>query len=122
MYPLLNRKSKLSVQNKLNIKTIIRPVLTYACPVWSFMTLSNFNKLQVVQNKFLRMIGNYRMFTPIFQMHSDLNIETTHDYVKKCSTSYFNRISSHSNNLVNCIPYENGITKHRRIMHIVYNT
>ncbi|GBM30555.1 hypothetical protein AVEN_265008-1 [Araneus ventricosus] len=35
LYPLLGRKSKLSLKNKLLLyKTILRPIMTYASPVW----------------------------------------------------------------------------------------
>ena len=53
LYPLLNKKSKLSTINKLNIyKSIVRPIMTYACPVWNLISKYNMNRLQVMQNKF----------------------------------------------------------------------
>ena len=54
-YPLLNKNSKLSCNNKLIIyKVIVRPAMLYACPVWSMTSRTNFLKLQIQQNKFLR--------------------------------------------------------------------
>ena len=121
LYPLINRKSKLSLENKLILfKTIIRPILTYACPIWSFTSQSNFNKLQVNQNKFLRVIGNFRMFTPIFEMHNTLNIEMLKTHIKRLTLNYFERINKHSNLLVSSIPYRAKNWKHKRIMHMVH--
>ena len=120
LYPLINRKSKLSLENKLILfKTIIRPILTYACPVWSFTSQTNFNTLQVNQNKFLRIIGNFRMFTPIFEMHNTLNIDMFQSHVKKLTINYFERIKDHNNLLIRSIPYNNISSKHKRIMHII---
>ncbi|RZC33321.1 hypothetical protein BDFB_014245 [Asbolus verrucosus] len=35
LYPLINKNSKLTINNKLLIyKQLIRPILTYAAPVW----------------------------------------------------------------------------------------
>ena len=122
LYPLLNKKSKLSIKNKLNLfNTIIRPVLSYACPAWNLISETNFNKIQVTQNKFLRLIGVYRMFTPIHTMHKELGVEMFRNYVKIKSQNYFDRINSQKNNLVKNIPYTACHKKHRQIMHIIHS-
>ena len=122
LYPLLNRKSNLSPQNKkLLYITLIRPVLTYACEVWNFTSQTNFNKLQVTQNKFLRLIGKFRMFTPINEIHEALNVDMIKKYVKNRTENYFDKIIHHKNKLLNQIPYENKECKHKQIMHIIYN-
>ena len=51
---------RLSLHNNLTIfKLLIRPILTYAAPVWSNTSLSNYRHLQVLQSKCLRVIGDY---------------------------------------------------------------
>ena len=77
--------------------------MVYACPVWSMTCKSNFRKLQVIQNKFLRIIGNYRKFTPINCMHEELRIEYIENYILTIVRNYFNRLENHSNRLVNSI-------------------
>lgn len=73
----------LAKKNKILLyKALIRLTLVYACSVWSMITCSNFNKLQTVQNKFLRIIGNYREFTLISLMHKKLNVEYIYDFIK----------------------------------------
>ena len=121
-HPLLNRNSKLSVDNKLNIyKMIVRPIICYAAPVWSLISKSNFNKLQVVQNKFLRLIGKFRKFTPIHVIHNKLGVEMIHSYIRNLSINYFNKIENHNNQLISSIRYVNSKYKHKKIMHIIYN-
>lgn len=122
LYPILNRNSYVNVENKLLLfKAIVRPNITYACPVWSYISKSTFDKLQVLQNKFLRLIGKFRAFTPVSQMHEELKIEYIFDHIKRISTNYFTRLEQHCNVLMREIKYENAKFKHRRILNILYN-
>ena len=59
LYPLLNRKSRLNTTNKLLIyRAIIQSILLGACPVWGNCAKSHIEKLQVIQNKCLKIILN----------------------------------------------------------------
>ena len=121
LYPLINRNSKLSVENKLLIyKSIIRPVISYGCPVWSNISESNFNKVQILQNKFLRLIGNYPRYTWINKMHVELKIEFIKSYIIKLTKNFFDQIEK-SNNVINELNYINIKYKHRRIKHVILN-
>jgi hypothetical protein len=59
-------KTKLSSMGKkcflLIFKQIIRPILTYACPVWGNCASSHIKKMQIVQYKVLRIIANVPWF------------------------------------------------------------
>lgn len=122
LYPILNKNSHFSTQSKLLLyKSNIRPTISYAYPIWSYISKSSFDKLQVLQNKFLRLIGNYRAYTPIVQMHKELNIEYMYEFIKRLNERYYNRLDSHKNILMSNIKYENVNFKHKRIMNILYN-
>lgn len=59
MYPLVNRKSTLSTYNKITlVKSIFQPIILYACPVWGTCAKSHILKIQICQNKLLRMVMN----------------------------------------------------------------
>ena len=74
----------------------------------------------MTQNKFLRIIGQFRKFTPVFIMHEQLNIENISDSIHKLTSNYFLRIEHHENKLVKNIVYDkNRKYKHKRIMHIL---
>jgi len=65
LFPLLAHDSTLSIPNKITLyKLFIRSVLTYAAPVWSNTSSSNYRCLQILQSKCLRIIGNYPRRTP----------------------------------------------------------
>ena len=101
--PLLARDSTLSLHNKLTLnKLLIRPILTYAAPVWSNTSNTNYRHLQTLQSKCLRVIGNYPRRTPIPLLHSNLNIEhiRVHEFIYRLSEKFFLHCSTHQNPLV----------------------
>lgn len=65
MYPLIARKSQLSIENKLLVyKAIIRPILTYGCPIWSSAACTHIKKFNILQNKIIKLIFNLSPRTP----------------------------------------------------------
>ncbi|PSN53972.1 hypothetical protein C0J52_22976, partial [Blattella germanica] len=59
LYPLLNRHSPLRTEYHLLIyRLCIRPILTYASPVWNNASNTSIQKLQTFQNKILRRAVN----------------------------------------------------------------
>ena len=121
LYPLINTKSKLSVQNKLLIyKTIVRPVISYGCPVWSNICESKYYNLQIIQNKFLRMIGNYPRYKFLIDMHNELGIEYIKNYIIKLTRKFFSQIEETTNVALHEINYANIKYKHKRIKYALY--
>ncbi|GFU68240.1 RNA-directed DNA polymerase from mobile element jockey [Trichonephila clavipes] len=56
---LIGRRSPLSLENKVILyKQILRPVITYGSPVWGAAAATHMKKIQVMQNKILRVITN----------------------------------------------------------------
>lgn len=55
LYLLVNLKSTLQVKSSLILFTsIIRPLISYACPIWATHLSTKINNMQSHQNKFLR--------------------------------------------------------------------
>uniref|UniRef100_A0A2S2NN01 Putative RNA-directed DNA polymerase n=1 Tax=Schizaphis graminum TaxID=13262 RepID=A0A2S2NN01_SCHGA len=55
----LNCKSKLSISTKLLLyKCLLKPIWTYGVQIWGSAKKSNIKKIQVFQNKTLRLITN----------------------------------------------------------------
>jgi hypothetical protein len=90
LFPLLAKDSTLSVNTNLRIyKASIRSALTYAAPVWCSISNSNYQHLQVVQNKRLHVISNSPRNTPILHLHTLLGVDYIHTYVRHLVTRYF---------------------------------
>jgi hypothetical protein len=71
-----------------NIKLIvyiapIRSIMTYACPTWEFAEDTHLMKLQRLQNRVLRAIGNIDRRTPVRDLHLAFKIPYVYDYITK---------------------------------------
>lgn len=94
LWPLLNRRSALSHKNKnLLYKCVIRPILSFASPIWYKAAESHLKRLQVVQNKCLKMIHckNWRYSTAM--LHEETRYELFKDFIKRINENYFNKIA-----------------------------
>lgn len=82
LYPLINRRSKLSVVNKLAVyKQVVLPMLLYAASVWVTCARTHRQKVQRVQNKFLKMIFNVPHRTRTTVVHRLASIDTVEDSI-----------------------------------------
>jgi hypothetical protein len=78
------KSERLSANIKLILhKALIRCVMTYACPAWEFAAESPLMKLQRLQNKVLRTIGNSPKRTTVQDMHKAFYIPYVYDYITK---------------------------------------
>jgi hypothetical protein len=85
--------------------------MTYACPAWEFAVDTHLLKLQHLQNKVLRTIGNFPSPTPVCELHKAFNIPYIYDYITKLCRKQAN-IQNHSNANVSNIGQ--GETRHRK--------
>ena len=117
LYPMMCRNSKLSTDNKLLIyKAIVRPIMTYAAPVWGYAAKYHINKMQVVQNKALRISLNAPRWIPVRILHKDTKILRVSAFIKSLSTKFYDSLANHSNPTIkNLSEYDlNEPSKHNR--------
>lgn len=129
--PLLNRRSNLSPHTKLSIySTLVRPCLTYACPVWSGTTNANYKKLQVVQNKAVKIAYNTPFRTNLLRLHSRVKYPTLKEFILKQTRKFYLRSSpKHMNALVSNLgksrshnlPYIDSYKTYRLPHHLILN-
>ncbi|GFT55653.1 probable RNA-directed DNA polymerase from transposon BS [Trichonephila clavipes] len=63
IYPLINRNSNVYLYNKLLLYTaVLRPILTYASPVWGYAANANIKILENAQNSIVRCIVKACMY------------------------------------------------------------
>lgn len=93
LYSLINRKSRLNQNSKILLyKTALRPIITYACPVYSTIAKTHINKLQVCQNKLLKMGLDVPWYTRTSEIHQTSNTETIPEFINKLTNSFNNRL------------------------------
>jgi hypothetical protein len=89
LYPLISKNSKMNVANKLLIyKTVIRPILTYGCPVFHNIAQMHLKKLQVFQNKFLKRILQVPRLTRTAEIHSQTNVPMMESFIEKLTRNF----------------------------------
>lgn len=71
------QSNRLNMNIKMRIyKTTIRPAITYGFSVWGHAARSQLHNIQIIQNKFLRIVTQAPRYVRNAQLHQDLEIET----------------------------------------------
>ena len=95
LMPLLRNHSALGIKNGILIhKTFIRPVLTYASAVWGGTSKTNLDKIQIIQNKVLRLVTGAPIFTKNSLIHRELEIETTEEFIARLARKFYEKASN----------------------------
>lgn len=88
--PLLNNPH-LNLRTKLLIyKSVIRPAITYGAAAWSSAAKTHLNKIQVLQNKALRLILSVPWYVTNIQIYRDLNISSIRQFMRDAAISTIN--------------------------------
>jgi hypothetical protein len=94
----LLKSERLSANIKLTLhKALIRSVMTYACPAWEFGAKCHLLKLQSLQNKVLRAIGNFPKLTSVPDMHKAFHMPYVYDYTTKSCRQQAEVVQNHGN-------------------------
>jgi hypothetical protein len=105
----LFKSERLRANIKLTLhKALIRSVMTYASPAWDTYLM----KLQRLQNKVLRKIGNYTKRTPVRELHLALHIPYVYNNITQLSRQQAEVIQNHNNENVRNIGQ--GKANHRK--------
>jgi hypothetical protein len=127
IFPLLARDSPLTIPNKILLyKLLLRSTITYAAPVWSTTSQTNYRRPQVYQSKCLRVIGDFPWRTPISNLHAHLQMIPIHQFIYLL-TDKFVSCPAHPNPLIrNTGNYtledlhrQHTKYRHKRIKHIL---
>jgi hypothetical protein len=85
---------------------------TYASPAWEFAADTHLIKLQRLQNKVLRTIGNFPRRTPVREMHMAFHLPYVCDYMTKLCRQPAEVILNHGNENIRYIGQ--GEARHRK--------
>lgn len=102
LYPLIKRNSPLSNENKLILaKVVFQSISMYACPVWGVCAKTHIQKLQVFQNKLLKMMLNLPWHFSTKYLHENNNISLIHPRIQSLTDRFKLLCSISSNPLIN---------------------
>jgi hypothetical protein len=86
IYPLIVKGNKMTSENKILLyKTLIRPTITYAAPVWSHLSNYALEPLEVFQNKCLRLANNASRYTNTQYLRTISKIKPIKEFIAEMS-------------------------------------
>jgi hypothetical protein len=98
---LINKKSQLSLKNKITIyKATIKPVWTYGMELWVCSKPSNTNILQTFQSKTLRKLANAPWYISDVTLHNDLRIPYGTEVIRTYANNHKNCTAQNNNQLI----------------------
>jgi hypothetical protein len=98
---LVCRRSKMSTKNKVTIyRQIVRPAMMYGSAMWGNVSNTQLEKLQVVQNKFLRAAFSAPWFVRNSQLHREANLPTIRVFLHNVARKFFESAAEHPNPFV----------------------
>lgn len=101
LWTLLHRRSFLNFKNKnLIFKCVLRPILSYASPVWYKAANSHLKKMQIIQNKCLKIINNQPWRYSTRLLHLETGYEKFTDFIMRQNLNYFNKITNSSYDII----------------------
>jgi hypothetical protein len=71
--------------------------MTYVIPAWESAADTHLMKIQRLQNKILRTIGNWHWRTSVRELHTTFNIPYLYDFVTKLCRQQAEVILNHNN-------------------------
>jgi hypothetical protein len=86
--------------------------MTYACPAWEFSAECHLLKLQRLQNKVLRTIGNFPKHSSVRDMHKAFHMPYAYDYITELCRQQAEVIQNHENENVRYVGQ--GEAQHRK--------
>jgi hypothetical protein len=90
--------------------------MTYACPAWEFAAESHLLKLQRLQNRVLRTIGNFPRRTLVCNLHVTFQIPYVYNFIMKLCRQQAEVIQNHDNeNIRNIEQDEAPHRKYKRL-------
>jgi hypothetical protein len=86
--------------------------MTYAYPAWELAADIHLLKLQRLQNKMLRTVGNFPRCTSVRDLHTAFNLPYVYDYTPKWCRQQSEVVQNHKNEHVRRIGH--GEARHRK--------
>lgn len=98
LYPLLNSKSKLNIENKIRIiKTIIIPAITYAGEIWHQASDAQKNAVQRKINVLIRMAVGAPYYISNEQLYKETGIEPLAATIERRTYNTITKMEAHEN-------------------------
>lgn len=89
LQPIMCARSRLDRRNKLLlVKNVIRPIMTFAAPIWADASRSNIITLQRIQSRAIKTALGLPRRTSTAQIHNDTSIPLIEQFIADCRTKF----------------------------------
>ncbi|GFX75394.1 RNA-directed DNA polymerase from mobile element jockey [Trichonephila clavipes] len=76
---------------------ILKPLLTYASPIWAHAARTNINRIESSQNAILRQILDAHWYMRNADIRTSCKIRTIRQSIRKIAINFFSNIDGHDN-------------------------
>lgn len=124
LYPLLNKTSSLSMRTATMLyKSLLMSILTYAAPVWGHAGDIHIRKLQLFQNKVLRIVTKAPVCTKLRIIHKDLNVPFIKQHIQHLAVNLYKGAHSHpTSTLISSLGrYKTTSDKHKQPLSLTHD-
>ncbi|GBM54126.1 hypothetical protein AVEN_64677-1 [Araneus ventricosus] len=101
-------------------KSLLRPLISYACPVWMAAANHHIKGLERVQNVTIRRITRMPWFIRNEDIRKDLDLPTLKEFYKKIAEKFYRKIDSSTNTAIINIPSYNPTSSRRQKTPVAY--
>jgi hypothetical protein len=112
---ILHRQSKTPIHLKRLIYTLyIKPIWQYACSIWNSASHTHIHKIQVLQNRILRMALNAPWYIRNTTIHKDIQLPFVIETLHKSYSRHHSSLTDHPNPIIRHIPQNMPPPRHLR--------
>ncbi|GBL96880.1 RNA-directed DNA polymerase from mobile element jockey, partial [Araneus ventricosus] len=105
LMPLIGKKSKLSLGNRLLLyKSMLRPLISYASPVWGAAAKVHMQTLERLQNLTVRLIARQPWYIRNNNIRKDLCLPTIQKHFQRIAEKAFRKVDASDNTAIQNIP------------------
>ncbi|GFT83791.1 RNA-directed DNA polymerase from mobile element jockey [Trichonephila clavipes] len=125
LYPLICRNSNMYLYNKVLLYTaVLRPILSYGCPIWGYAANTNIKILETAQNSIIRCIVRACRYNSNKNIYRAIKIPPFKKHIQDLAKNFYDNLPNINNtNIINIENYTPLDTQKRprRILLDSYN-
>ncbi|GBO25459.1 putative RNA-directed DNA polymerase from transposon X-element [Araneus ventricosus] len=101
LFPLITRDSEMNRKYKLLVYTaILRPIITYGCPIWGAAANSNIRMLEILENNVIRLICNAGWYMRNEDIRNAIKLMSSKEFIKKVSAKFCHNLDEMDNEAI----------------------
>lgn len=103
----------------LSLSAIVRPIISYGCPIFNNSAKTHRNKLATFENQVLRSAMNVKWddFVSNAKLHQMAKCPPLEDFCTKLTNSFYSRCEDHKNPLISVIGNYQSTSLNFRLKH-----